>query len=308
MSIGVVHIRSVCQHRHGFDRQIEIRRRARHPIAKETLRRDPGNRHSLGIHPERTAHDGSVAGKIVLPRLVAHHRNHGGADNVIRIGEEPSRLRLQTEGAKVVARHKLAHHRPRTLLASIPPCNDRPVAKSRLHRGQFLKLRCVLLQLLIRVGREQRIVAIVVRSPTHAAVVVVAQPEQRLRIRHRQVLQQHRIDERKDRSVRPNAQRQRQNGGHSESRGLSQLPQRVANILVQIPNHPASVHSAKLVAAQSKPLFPSIASMTYKLPLPGNCPIASAIVRQRTFHGRWTEISSKRIDSNGANRLVFIRA
>ncbi len=326
ISIRVAYIRSVCQHRHRLNRQIEIRRRARHPIAKETLRRDPGNRHRLGIHPERTANDGSIAGIIVLPRLVAHHCNHRRADNVVRIGDEPSRLRLQTEGAKVVARDKLAHHRPRTLLASIAPCNDWPEAKSRLHRRQFLKLRRVLLQLLIRVGREQRIVAIVARPPTHAAVVVVAKPEQRLRICHRQVLKQHRMDQRKDRSVRPNAQRQRQNGGHRESRGLLQLPQRVAKILDQIRNHHDSVHSTQTRSCTKQAIIPLNCFNDLQVASPGELSnnflrcsppdTSQALDRTWATPGRWNQllqlspqflerICSKWIDSNGANSLVF---
>ena len=85
LHIGIVHVADIRQHGHGFDGQIEIRRRAGEAIAIEALGSDADDGHGLGIDPECAADDGRFAGIIVLPGGVADDRGHGGARDVIRV-------------------------------------------------------------------------------------------------------------------------------------------------------------------------------------------------------------------------------
>jgi hypothetical protein len=75
--LGIVHVRSIRQHRHRLNGQKEIRRCARQPVAKETCRCDSGDRHRFCINPERAAHHRGIARLATLPSLVAHHPHQG---------------------------------------------------------------------------------------------------------------------------------------------------------------------------------------------------------------------------------------
>ena len=52
----------------------------------------------------------TIAGIILLPRFVAHHRRQRGALDIVCIRQQASRSRLQAKGTEVVAGDELAHH------------------------------------------------------------------------------------------------------------------------------------------------------------------------------------------------------
>ncbi len=79
--------------------------------------------------------------------------------------------------------------------------------------------------------RKQRVLAVVRESISHAAVIGVPQPHQRLRIGYRQILQHQCIHQREDGCIRADTQRQSQNGNHAEPRRLAQRAQRIAAVL-----------------------------------------------------------------------------
>ena len=176
--VRIVHIRDIRQQRHGLDRQVEIRRRSREPVAIESLGRNARDRDRLGIHAEGAADNRRVAGNSALPRLVAHDRRNGRALHVIRIGKQPSRSGQQPERAKVVAGDKLAHHRTRLLPGSVAAHDDGPIAKSRLHGCEFFELWHVFSELLIGIRGEERIIAVVVVSVPDTAHVLVSELDQ----------------------------------------------------------------------------------------------------------------------------------
>ena len=203
-----MYVGNVRQHRHGLDRQIEIRRPTRQPIAIKALRSDSHHGHGFGIPPESAAHHRGIARIVPLPRLITHHRRHRSARGIVGICDQASHPWLKPECAEVVSGNKLAHHRLGLSLGPIAPRRDRPESEAGLHGRQLLKLWCVLLQQFVGFGWNERVVTVLMDSPTHAAIVVVAQPHQRPRIGDGQALQQHRVHQREDCAVRPDAQRQ----------------------------------------------------------------------------------------------------
>ncbi len=228
---GIVHIRSIRQRRHGFDGQIEIRRCAHQAVAEEALRGNADDRDRARVHPEGAAKDGSVAGIVALPGLIAHHSRDGCALDVIRIHQQAACTREQTEGLEVIARDELAEHRASLGLRAVAPHGDWAESKSRLHRRQAFELRHILLQEFVSLSRKQGIVAVILGAGVHAAIVLIPEPYQGLGIAHWKVLQQHRIHQRKDGGVGADAQRQSEQRGSGETRSLAQFSQRVAHIL-----------------------------------------------------------------------------
>jgi len=239
--IRAVYIRRVRQHWHRFNRHVEIRRCAAQSVAIEPGRSNARDRHRLRIHPEGTAYDRRIARIVALPGGVAHQRREGRALHIIGIGQQTPGTRLQAKSPEVIPRNKLAHRRPRTGLVAIAAHRDRPVFEARLYRRQLFELRSVFSQQLPCCSREVAVisfvVAIVLYSSTHAAVVVIADPYQRLRIGYGQVPHQHRVDQREDGRIRSDPQRQRQHRRRRKARSFPQLPQRVAHILNQSRHH-----------------------------------------------------------------------
>ena len=141
--------------RHRFDRQIEIRRRARHPIAVKALWGDAYDRYRACVHPKGASDHGRIAGIVALPCLIAHHRRHGRALDVIRYHSASVRLAAATRmcGSNF---QRQTRPSPSGRLGCLP--SRRTVIgrdrEARLHRRQFLKLRRILLQVFVRFGRE----------------------------------------------------------------------------------------------------------------------------------------------------------
>ena len=85
--------------------------------------------------------DANVRAPYLLTAAFAPAMVAKGTGNIVSIAEEPSRLRFQTEGLKVVSGDELAHHRLRRCLASVAPRNHWFVFKPRLNRGQLPQSR-----------------------------------------------------------------------------------------------------------------------------------------------------------------------
>jgi hypothetical protein len=119
-------------------------------------------------------------------------------------------------------------------LPAIAPRNHRPGFKPRLHRRQLFKLGIDLPQLLVGIGREESVIAILIRAGIDAAVGNVAEPHQGFRVGDGQIPKQQRIYQGEDGGIGADAERQSQDNGQREPWCLSQLPQRIAKVLKQV--------------------------------------------------------------------------
>ena len=146
---------NVEDHRHGLERQIEIGRVAGKPIAEVALRCDADNGDRLRVDAERASDDAGIPAVVVCPGVVAHDSGKGGALGVVSVGEEAAGGGLKSKGAEVVARDEFAHHRFCDGLRAFAARCQRPVIESGFHRGQFIKLRQLLFEQEIRLGRKQ---------------------------------------------------------------------------------------------------------------------------------------------------------
>jgi hypothetical protein len=162
-----------------LDGKVKIRGTILQPVSKETFGSDAGDCNRLGVQEKCAADHGAVAGIIVLPLLVAHDGDGWRSLHIVSIGEEAAGAGRQTERSEIIAGDKLAHNRPRIFTSSIAPDHKRPVAKSSLHPRQFLKLRRVLPDLLVRVGGEHRKVTVIAGAKGDAAYRLVAEFHQR---------------------------------------------------------------------------------------------------------------------------------
>ena len=97
-----------------------------------------------------------------------------------------------------------------------------------------------LLEHVIRVCGEERVVPVVVPAAVDTAIIVVADADEGLGIGHRQVMEQDGIDQREDGRVCADAEGQRQEHGNGKTRRLAQLAKCVVKILDQNP-HAASL-------------------------------------------------------------------
>src|SRR5580692_12022389 len=158
----IVQVGNAKDHGHRLDRQIELRWVAGKPIAEVTLRRDAENSDWLSIDQESAADNAGIGAVVMSPRVVAHDGGKGGALSVVRVGEEVPSGGLKSKGPEVVARDKFAHHRFRDGLRGYATRRQGAIIESGFHRCQFVKLRQVLFEQEIRLGRKQRVVAIVV--------------------------------------------------------------------------------------------------------------------------------------------------
>ena len=89
-----------------------------------------------------------------------------------------------------------------------------------LKRGKRGQLGHAIAQVQIRAVRKQRIRRL--QTAVHAAVVVVPQPHELVRSRNRQPLKHHRLDERENRDVGAQAERQSEDGYGREAGTLSE--------------------------------------------------------------------------------------
>ena len=89
-----------------------------------------------------------------------------------------------------------------------------PHPSARLHRGQLLELRSCVAEILIEIRREDGEIAgvagIARKAALNAAIVVVANAIELLRISDRQAAQKNSLHQREDRGVGADAKRQRQ--------------------------------------------------------------------------------------------------
>src|ERR1700722_4239770 len=116
-------------------------------------------------------------------------------------------------------------------------------ALPRLHRGELLKLRRGVFQVLIEfVGKYVEIAVVADKPAIDTAIVSVADTVKLRRIGHRQRPQQNPLHERKDGRSRPDAESQSNDRRYGESRRLAQLAQRITQVLKQ-GVHEASTHT-----------------------------------------------------------------
>jgi hypothetical protein len=113
-----------------------------------------------------------------------------------------------------------------------PPHPD--FASAGLKRRHLLEFRRVVPQILvqrIRVNREATL-----QAAEDTTVIAIADPEDALRVGHRQRLQHERVYQCEDPGIGPDPQRQRQQGGDGEALGRSQMAQSKTYVIEHIAN------------------------------------------------------------------------
>ena len=143
-------------------------------IAVEALGRDADDGDGLGVDPEGAADDGGVGGVILLPGVVAHDGGDGRALLVVAVGEEAAGGRREAEGAEVVAGDELALTDFAMVWEPARRTVSGPPGVAGFHRGQLLEFREILLEHVVGVGGEERVVAVIVPTAVDAAIVGIA--------------------------------------------------------------------------------------------------------------------------------------
>ena len=176
VGIGEVRCADDCIHRiHGKE---VLGRIGIDAVPVESLWRNADDRGRLGVDVERASHNARIAGIILLPCVIAHHGGNGCALLVVGIHKEPARRRRKTEDAEVVAGDEGCRDGLRYGLGSGAADGNGPPGVAGLHRGQLFELRQVLLEHVVGVGGEERVVAFVVPAAVDAAVVFVADADE----------------------------------------------------------------------------------------------------------------------------------
>src|SRR4029077_7557690 len=127
---------------------------------------------------------------------------------------------------KVISRDELTPHGLSRLAAAASAHTDQVV--SRLKRGEFDEAGRVIAECFIFVVREER--PIVLQTAIDTTILHVAHAIEFAGFGHRQGIQQHGMDQRKNGCGRANSERESQNGRRSENRGVCELSQSVANV------------------------------------------------------------------------------
>ncbi len=145
--------------------------------------------------------------------------------------KEAARCRREPEHAEVVAGDERPHHGFRNGLRSGATDGNGPPGVAGLHCGQLFELRQVLLEHVVGVCGEERVIAVVVPSAIDAAVILVPDSDKGVGVHDRQVMQQDGVDQGEDGRVGADAQRQRQQSGDRVARSLAQLAECITQIL-----------------------------------------------------------------------------
>jgi len=180
-------------------------------------RHNTDDRECAPVKFHRPVHHVAVTGKVVLPQVIAQHRNVALAGLLFarQIGAAQQRLHAENleevvGGADAVKQHRAARWRIHCVVAVVVvPCQRRKGVDLR----PFVFIR--------RPGGRLLIAA--------PAVAVDAYDSPRIRVRQR--AQNHRVDHAEHRRSHAHAQGQRHHYREGESRGASQLPQRIAQVL-----------------------------------------------------------------------------
>ena len=173
---------------------------------------------------ERTAADqhlfadrGRSASEAALPVRIADHRHRMAARYAIVLRrKEPPCCRRHAQNVVVVAGDKLAHGRF-------------GIAVHAYTQPDAVRIRRELAEEWLL--PPQAPVGFIVVGVVGVAFPLLAEEEQRLRIPHRQRLEEQCVDQPEDRRVGADAQRQRNHRHHAEARILAQHPQAVPRVL-----------------------------------------------------------------------------
>ena len=233
MSVRISEVRRPDDFIHRIHGKEVLRRIGIDAIPVKSLWRYTNDRGRLGIDVKRGSHHARITCIILLPCVIAHHGSYGCAFLVVGIDKEAARRWRKTKDAEVVAGYEGSRDGFRNGQGSATADGDGTPGVAGLHRGQLLELRQALLEHVIGICGKQRVVRVVVPATIDAAVVSVADADERFRICYRQVMEQDGIDQRKDGRVGTDAERERKQHGNGEPPRLSQLAECIPQILQQ---------------------------------------------------------------------------
>ena len=164
---------------------------------------------------------------MLLPGAVAHHRNRRGVGLVIVGRDGPACEGAKAEHREVVAGYELAHVRFGG--ARSPGAAHVEVLQAPLKGGHLAELGIVIAELLVERIRVDG--PVVLKSAEHAAIVAVAQSVKLARFRNRQAVEHDSVEQREDRGVGADAQRERDHADCCEAGRLPHTAQTIAKIL-----------------------------------------------------------------------------
>ena len=210
-------------------RELLVGERERHPELRARVREHEAFGHHaehavvLAVQAHVRADDSRVARELALPRAV---RDHG------HLVAARLRLFIRERAAERGLRAQRAPQRRRRLQADEALRRARRgevEALARVHREVLERRR---LRLAVEVVRDRR--ARVVEAHLRVVVVHLHEP---LAVVVRQRLEQQPVDDREDRRVRADAERERRDGGDEEPRLREQAAQAVADVLDERVEH-----------------------------------------------------------------------
>jgi hypothetical protein len=208
--------------------QVKVRRHVAQGVSIKVRRSDSYKRERLVVDVKDAANHRGIEPVDLLPQTIAHKRGRRSGGGIIRDGECTSRISVQTEHGKIVARDKLTEIGFRRVCAvRVPNPKEGP---SGLERRQFFEVFRVCAKVFVEFVGNDCVVAGTTETQPHTAIRILAQAVELSWIGDGQRSQQNCLNQREDRSSGTDAEGEGQEGNGGEGGVLSELPDSVAVI------------------------------------------------------------------------------
>ncbi len=181
-------------------------------------RHHAGDQVRLAANHRALTDDRRIGVERVRPQRVADHRDRRTACAIFIVGEFAPAFRRDTEHTEIAGRHALLRHRHRAI------AHDEIHAAAEAEDGHVDR-RPALTQCQPGMAALRQVVLCPV-----GALIVATDHCQLIRMRIWEGAQQHAVDDREDRSICADAQRQREHGGDREGRRPQEHADRVSHV------------------------------------------------------------------------------
>ena len=182
-------------------------------------RHNSNQRSGYAIQHKRLVHDSRIGAETLHPRLVAQHEHRWRPRLVIRRLHHPPQLRRHPQKLKCPRRHV------------VPVETLRPFSSAVQHVRVVIGDHPIKYMILLHIVQKLRPAEPRPPSGLRSFRVVNLHGHESLRIRVRKRLHQDVFNHAENRRGRPDSQRQRDHRHRRKSRSLSQIPQRIPDIL-----------------------------------------------------------------------------
>ena len=182
-------------------------------VAEKAGRRDANDGERLPVEADAGAYDGAVGAEFLLPGAIAEHGNGSSALAVVVGSDHAPGIGANPEHGEVVSGNVFAFHGLGGLVRAAATHADK--VRAGLKRGEFDESLGVVAEGFVLVVGEER--PIVLQAAVDAAILDVAHAIEFARLRHRQGVQQHGVDQSEDSGGGADAEREGQDHGRGEN-------------------------------------------------------------------------------------------